>query len=119
MAKKIKINTNYHYSYDNSRHEINSGEVMTIPDQSYTIEEIIDKFSRGINLELGNDAFYSDTDDFDEIDERSQILDLTDISEAEGRMAARRNKRNQASAGEKSKATELAEEQQIASPKDV
>lgn len=66
-------------NYQPSKGEYNSGEIMTVPDQSYTIPEIFEKFRRGINLELSRDVQYTDTDDFEEVDLRSTIKDPFDI----------------------------------------
>lgn len=69
------------FNYVPSEGEINSGELMTVPDQSYTIQEILDKFTAGIPLNITQNGEYSDTDDFDDVDMRSQIIDFTDIPE--------------------------------------
>lgn len=69
------------FNYEQSVGEINSGELMTIPDDSYTIQEILDKFSSGIALNIKHQGEFSDSEDFEEVDMRSQITDFTDIPE--------------------------------------
>ena len=44
------------------------GESETIPDQSYSIEEIITRFTGGIMPTVNNRVFYDDDPDFDSID---------------------------------------------------
>lgn len=83
----------YKYDPDLST-EINSGELLVVPDQSYTIPEIIEKFTRGISLNIMREASYSDTDDFDEVDERSMIKDYTDIQESVERIRERKERKS-------------------------
>ena len=44
------------------------GESETIPDQSYSIQEIITRFTGGIMPTVNNRVFYDDDPDFDSID---------------------------------------------------
>lgn len=82
-----------------SKPEINSGEIMTVPDLAYTPEEILQKFTRGVQLDIVKEAEYSDSDDFDYPD-NDVISDLTDIEEImqkniqrEKRILSRRDQR--------------------------
>jgi len=88
----------------------NSGEILTVPDQSYTIEEILDRFTRGIALDINRNGQYSDTDSFDDVDERSYLNDLTDMDEVQGSMAARRERRKPKTDMQPAPTTKLAEE---------
>lgn len=55
------------------------GESETIPDQSYSIEEIITRFTGGIMPTVNNRVFYDDDPDFDSIDPTmSPDYDLVD-----------------------------------------
>lgn len=92
--KKIKYKVRDHFNYEPEEGEINSGELLTVPDDAYTIEEIIDKFTKGIRLDIMESHGYSDSDDFDDIDGRSQIIDLTDIPELHEQMVQRRKKKS-------------------------
>lgn len=49
-------------------HEKVIGESETIPDQSYSIEEIITRFTGGIMPTVNNRVFYDDDPDFDSVD---------------------------------------------------
>lgn len=49
-------------------HEKVIGDSETIPDQSYSIEEIITRFTGGIMPTVNNRVFYDDDPDFDSID---------------------------------------------------
>lgn len=70
--------------YQPSRGEINSGELLVIPDQAYSIEEIFDKFRRGISLPIELETHYidGDEDDFDNIDLRQIAKDPYDLDES-------------------------------------
>lgn len=94
MSKqKFRIRTNTEYG-DRTKGEVNSGELLVVTDQAYTIEEILEKYTRGINLDINRDGQYSDTDDFNDVDERTYLNDLTDFEEIEASMAARRQRRS-------------------------
>lgn len=83
--------------------EYNSQVSLTVPDLAYTVEQILDKFTRGVHLPLmANDAFYSDTDDIDDTD-NLYIDDLTDIDEFVRNEEARDAKRRTASGDQKDK----------------
>jgi hypothetical protein len=59
------------FTYDHKAphvHEKVIGESETIPDQSYSIEEIISRFTGGIMPTVNNRIFYDDDPDFDSID---------------------------------------------------
>ena len=59
------------FTYDHTAphvHEKVIGESETIPDQSYTIEEIISRFTGGIMPTVNNRIFYDDDPDFDSTD---------------------------------------------------
>lgn len=90
--------------------EYNNGVSTTIPDLAYTVEEIIQKFTRGITLDIYNEPYYSDSDDLDDIDNYN-ISDLTDIPDyvryrEEKEMKIR--SKNEADTTGKSKVTEEA-----------
>lgn len=93
MANKTKtkkiINWN---NYVPEEGEVNSGEILLVEDQSYTIEEILEKFTKGIVIAVARDPQYSDSDDFNDVDLGSQIKDLTDVED----LVAERNERKRA-----------------------
>lgn len=75
-------------TYNNQRNYINKDGYedytgvlsMTVPDQSYTVSEIFEKFRLGIHLPISRDVYYSDTDDFDHPD-GVEMIDITDFHE--------------------------------------
>lgn len=70
------------HTYKPSQPEYNSGEIVVIPDQAFTIEEILDKFTRGIDLsQLYRDGRYSNSDDIDEVDHSRNVNDPYDIDD--------------------------------------
>ena len=59
------------FTYDHNAsyiHEKVIGESETIPDQSYSIEEIINRFTGGIMPTVNNRVFHDDDPDFDSVD---------------------------------------------------
>ena len=59
------------FTYDHKAphvHENVIGESETIPDQSYSIQEIITRFTGGIMPTVNNRIFYDDDPDFDSVD---------------------------------------------------
>ena len=58
---------NYDYTAPHV-HEKVTGESETIPEQSYSIEEIITRFTGGIMPTVNNRVFYDDDPDFDSVD---------------------------------------------------
>lgn len=69
-------------NYKPSPGEYNSGELLVVPDQAYSIEEIFDKFRRGISLPIELPTYYPDDEpDFDDLDLRQVAKDVYDIDE--------------------------------------
>nr|HDP3254270.1 hypothetical protein [Elizabethkingia anophelis] len=60
--------------------EVVLGVSETVPDQSLTVREILDKFANGTLDEIGNDRFYNDdVDGYDMPDLRG--LDITELQQ--------------------------------------
>lgn len=55
---------------------------MTVPNEAYSIEELLVKYSQGILPAVGRTVTYDDASDFDSID-RSKVgnVDLTEVDE--------------------------------------
>lgn len=67
------------YTFDHKqRFETLTDEFLTAQDESFTIKEILEKFTSGQPLPIAHTAYYDDEPDYDNID--PQLLDL-DISE--------------------------------------
>lgn len=81
MKKKQSIKINNWFNYEQKKGEYNSGELKTVPDLSFTIPEILEKFTRGLNVDdLFRDGQYSDTEaDFDDIHPNQLAKDPYDI----------------------------------------
>lgn len=78
---KVKIYTSLNYPHGKFKGEVNSGEILVQPDQSYSVEEILEKFSKGLTLPIGNSLEYPDDDqDFDDM-VVSSYKDITEIDE--------------------------------------
>lgn len=90
--KKVIIRNAWCFEPLDSDYEHPTGESMTIPDESFSISEILAKFSQGLGSELLREGEYSDTDDFDDVDVfGSPDFDISDIPELlkQGEAAAR------------------------------
>lgn len=80
IMKKTKI-VSWH-NYSPSKPEYNTGEIVTVPDQAFSVEEILEKFTRGIDVgDLYRSGRYSNTDDLDELDYSREVNDPYDIDE--------------------------------------
>lgn len=62
----MRVINSLSYDFENVQYEVNSGELITVPDQSYTVREILEKFTSGLIPEM---HVYSDESDFNPEDE--------------------------------------------------
>lgn len=53
---------------------------MTIPDESYTIREVLEKFTRGLPIDGVNEGNYENPEDF-EAESFENAIDITDVEE--------------------------------------
>ncbi|AXH73516.1 MAG: hypothetical protein [Microviridae sp.] len=82
-SNKPKFRTWYDFKLTPDLCEKGGGKSLTIPGESYTIQEILYKFARGVSPELSKVPIWTDPDDFDDIDEfRRPDYDLADTVEA-------------------------------------
>lgn len=79
-SKQLFYKTKHSYVPGTGR-EICTQESVTVPDQSFTIRELIDRIARGTEeYKPPSDEMYFDVDDIDHINEFfSPAVDLTDI----------------------------------------
>lgn len=62
--------------------EVNDDEDMTVPDMSYSIQDILQKFTKGIDLGISKIPQYNDVQGFDDINPlRNPMFDLSDITQ--------------------------------------
>lgn len=76
----MKINTFYNYNPEEQIIDVGAGEVVTIPEQSLTVKDILERFRRGTldYSELNSKSYYDDDDN--DIDfSPPEIDDITDI----------------------------------------
>jgi len=59
--------------------ETNREKSLTIPDQSYTVREILEKFTRGLPLDIEKGGQYDSPEDFE--DNFENAIDITDVEE--------------------------------------
>lgn len=63
---------------------------LTVPDQSFTIAEILEKHTQGIPLGILKQGSYSGTEDFDDFDETRRpdfdLVDAQDLTEQIGQV---------------------------------
>lgn len=76
----MKFNTPYEYD-DSVRGEHNNAPSLTIPDNSLTIREILDRYSKGLPTGGTLDPIYDDSDDIDFDTPDVRNFDLSDLDE--------------------------------------
>lgn len=89
----MKTRKFYNYNSESISYEHNNGEVITIPDQSLTVKEILERFRRGtLDYDsLRSNGYYDDDDE--NIDMAPiTIEDITDIEEIARKAASLRKK---------------------------
>lgn len=69
-----------HFNPAPMKYEQNSGISLTEPDQSMTLDEIIQAFMEGVQVDPDSDAFYDGDDDLDTgaVDNYDDVLDALD-----------------------------------------
>nr|QJB21632.1 MAG: hypothetical protein [Microvirus sp.] len=79
-SDKVIIRNAWGFTPLPSDYETPDPEDMCIPDDSFTIGQILERFAQGISPNIGHEGQYSDTEDFDEVDPFSDPdFDLSDI----------------------------------------
>nr|QJB21627.1 MAG: hypothetical protein [Microvirus sp.] len=86
MSKKSIIYPVFRTQWNNTliptRMEYNSHEVVTVPDMTLTISEILTRFGQGQTLPIGQRGNFEEDPDFDNINPMSlPDRDLSDITE--------------------------------------
>lgn len=72
-----------HYNYKPGRgNEVPQGVSLTVPDQSYSIRDILEKYTRGIAPLVAKEPIYDDDPDINNPDPLENPLDITDVQEA-------------------------------------
>lgn len=73
--------TQTNYNYKEERGEKNTLPDETVPNEAYSIRELLAQHVRGVPLPIGRIPTYSNSDDFDDFDEtRRPDFDLADAS---------------------------------------
>lgn len=97
----MKVRTHYNYDFESTNYEPGGGELISIPDQSLSVKQILEKFRRG-NFdpsELERQVYYDNDEDIsvflDEIDDISDLAQL--VSKAQDRISLLRNQVNESS----------------------
>lgn len=104
---------------DSDYEQIKDTVSMTVPDQNYSIAEILKRFGAGIAPET-NEGYYSDTDDYDDDDVFTRPdYDLTDIEEIKARVeSALRPKKDENDTNEV-KQNDVIESNEVEMPDDL
>lgn len=114
MKNESRFRDPYTFEMQESDFEYNTGELVVVPDESYTIPELFAKYAAGIDPENSFQPEYSDSEDFDDVDTQiySPDLDLTDIDRFESELVSQKSKNasDEHSEDGESKTTERSEE---------
>lgn len=104
--KKIVFRNQYNYSLGDCDKDLeyNDEPSMTIPDMSYSIKEILEKYTKGIVLNVVKNGRFDEEPDFnDSLVEEQPDFDLSDISRESERITTVKGKL-------KNKSTEIPKE---------
>lgn len=88
MKRKFTVASNYDYTKEPG--ELNSQPSVTVPDQSMSIREIMDRFARGLPLDGERVPWYEGTDE--EIQENGDFPDITRLDQVDRLMIAKEAK---------------------------
>lgn len=75
--QKFKIANTLNYQFKKQTGEVNNKPSMTIPDQTMSIREILDRYARGLPIEAGKVPIY----DGEEYSPDPRYMDLADRQE--------------------------------------
>lgn len=70
--------SNYHLGQFDKDIETKREPSLTVPDQSYTVREILEKFTRGLPLDIQKEGSYDEIEDFSGY-EPEKAIDITDV----------------------------------------
>ncbi|AXH77916.1 MAG: hypothetical protein [Microviridae sp.] len=84
---KFRLSTNYTMTKADMEHP--SGKSLTVPDDTYTVQEMLERHARGLPL-AGRDGIYIDDSDIEDHDleefNRGDITDRHEMAEAAGQV---------------------------------
>lgn len=66
----------HHFNSTPAKGEVNTAPSMTVPDQSLTIREIMQRYARGIPLDSGRVPMYQEDDEFVPDLERMDLAEI-------------------------------------------
>ena len=73
---------NFNFKQVEKDQETTSDEDLTVPDLSYSVREILEKYTRGIDPGVAQKPQYDDNQSFDAVNPlRNPMFDLSDISQ--------------------------------------
>lgn len=77
---KLKIKTPYNYMEFDRDDEVNDEPSLTIPDQTLSIPEILERYARGLPIGGANEGYYDEDDDLPDprtldLEERFQLAE--------------------------------------------
>ena len=106
MKKKVVIINQLNYSelvMEKDRFEkLDTKTLVTVPDQSMTIREIMDRFVVGQEMSIGKYIYYDGSENFDDIDETlDPAFDLADHTAISQEIASNKAKRKAKANGDK------------------
>lgn len=77
----MKVLNQFSYDPDFVEYESNSGELVTVPDQSLTVREILDRYTSGLNPEMyeyEDEGSFDPANEFDMDPTEDRDFDLSD-----------------------------------------
>lgn len=86
-----KVINNLQYNYKDNQGEINNEPSETVPNQSFTVGEVLLRFSNGTLPNIVQPVYYDDNDDFDNVDiTQDPAFDLVDAENYKNYLATKK-----------------------------
>lgn len=78
MTKTEYVKLTREQKIDLGFYEVNNEVSLTVPEQSMSLKEIIERYVKGQQLDVGKNVYYDDPDDFDSVMDIPPDFDLSD-----------------------------------------
>lgn len=77
----MKVFSQFSYDPSSIEYEVNSGELVTVPDQSLTVREILERYTSGVNPEMfeyEDEGLFDPNNEFEMDPTEDRDFDLSD-----------------------------------------
>lgn len=99
MTARPEYENRTHYNFNLTKHdmEYNNGPSLTVPDQAFTVKEVLEKYTNGVLPDLTKNGSYPDTEpSFDDTDPiQDPAFDLADATQLLQEIAIKLDKKTE------------------------